>query len=181
MPFLVKSRRASVEKLLAQYPRASVVDVTSRGPEPWVRFSPFFPHGGIPVPFSPGSTAMSVEGIWQGLKVFEKADVAPATLQIATMKGIKRTVRTLGKVLGHRAGVAGDRLLLYAEARQGIYIPTYRWVLEHRLTTEVAALRKLGEGGRTVLLLDYETNCDVEDLSRPLSHASLVAQFLDGA
>jgi hypothetical protein len=39
MPFLVKSRRASVEKLLAQHPGASVVDVTSRGAEPWVRIS----------------------------------------------------------------------------------------------------------------------------------------------
>jgi hypothetical protein len=94
---------------------------------------------------------------------------------IATMKGIKRTVRTFGKVLGHRAGLAGDRLLPYAEARRAMYIPTYRWVLEHKLAAEVAAV---GEGGRTVLLLDYETNCDVEDLSRPLSHAGLVARFL---
>jgi hypothetical protein len=180
MPFLVKSRRASVEKLLAQHPGASAVDVTSRGPDPWVRFSPFYPHGGIPVPFSPGATATSVEGIWQGLKVFEKAGVDPATLQIATMKGIKRTVRTFGKVLGHRAGLAGDRLLPYAEARQAIYVPTYRWVLEHKLKEEVAALRKLGEGGKTVILLDYETNCDVDDLSRPLSHAGLIAQALGG-
>jgi hypothetical protein len=181
MPFLVKSRRASVEKLLTQCPGASIVDVTSRGPEPWVRFSPFYPHGGIPVPLSPGATAMSVEGVWQGLKVFEKADVDPTTLQIATMKGLKRTVRTFGKVLGHRAGLAGKQLLPYAEARREIYIPTYRWVLEHKLAAEVASLRKLGEGGKTVLLLDYETNCDVDDLSRPLSHASLVARFLDGA
>jgi len=36
-------------------------------------------------------------------------------------------------------------------------------------------------GGKTVLLLDYETNCDVKDLSRPLSHASLVARFVGGA
>jgi hypothetical protein len=122
---------------------------------------------------------MSVEGIWQGLKVFEKADVDPATLQIATMKGIKRTVRTFGKVLGHRAGLTGDRRLPYAEARRAIYVPTYRWVLEHKLGTEVAALLELGRSNRTVLLLDYETNCDVEDLSRTLSHASLVAQFLD--
>jgi uncharacterized protein with PIN domain len=57
------------------------------------------------------------------------ADVDLATLQIATMKGIKRTVRTFGKVLGHRAGLAGERLLPYAEARREIYIPTYRWVL----------------------------------------------------
>ena len=133
------------------------------------------------MPFSPGVTAMSVEGVWQGLKVFEKADVDPVTLQIATMKGIKRTVRTFGKVLGHRAGLAGARLLPYAEARREIYVPTYSWVLEHKLAAEIAALRKLGEGGKTVLLLDYETNCDVTDLSRPLSHASLVARFVDGA
>jgi hypothetical protein len=124
---------------------------------------------------------MSVEGIWQGLKVFEKADVDPATFQIATMKGIKRMVRTFGKVLGHRAGLAGKQLLPYAEARREIYLPTYRWVLEHKLTAEVAALRKLGEDGRTVILLDYETNCDIDNLSRPLSHAGLVAQFLGGA
>ena len=114
------------------------------------------------------------------MKVFEKTDVDPATFQIATMKGIKRTVRTFGKVLGHRAGLAGKQLLPYAEARREIYLPTYRWVLEHKLTTEVAALCRLGEGGRTVLLLDYETNCNVDDLSRPLSHAALVAQFLGG-
>ncbi|TDD65424.1 hypothetical protein E1298_41375, partial [Actinomadura rubrisoli] len=27
---------------------ALVLDVTSRGDEPWVRFSPFYPHGGYP-------------------------------------------------------------------------------------------------------------------------------------
>jgi hypothetical protein len=42
---------------------------------PWVRFSPFYPHGDILVPLWLGLTAASVEGIWQGLKVFERADV----------------------------------------------------------------------------------------------------------
>jgi len=42
--------------------------------EPWIKFSPFYPHGGIPVPFAPGYFSETVEGIWQGLKVFEKAD-----------------------------------------------------------------------------------------------------------
>jgi hypothetical protein len=69
MPVVIESRRkklASVQKL---WPGALVVDVTSKGPEPWVRFSPFLPHGGIPVPNSPGVFAQSVEGLWQGLKV----------------------------------------------------------------------------------------------------------------
>ena len=67
-----------------------IIDVTSKGPDPWVRFSPFYPHGGIPVPFSPGEVAASVEGIWQGLKVFENADVDPTSLANTKMKGIQR-------------------------------------------------------------------------------------------
>ena len=34
---------------------------------------------------------------------------------------------------------------------------------------------------RALVLLDYETNADVEDLSAPLSHAALVARYLEGA
>jgi hypothetical protein len=33
---------------------------------------------------------------------------------------------------------------------------------------------------RTVVLLDYETNSDIEDLTKPLSHASLVKRHLEG-
>ena len=57
-----------------------VHDVTSRGTYPWIRLSPFFPHGAIPVPFTPGRTAMSVEGIWQALKVFAAADIDESKL-----------------------------------------------------------------------------------------------------
>jgi len=53
MPLIIKSRRASMEKLSKAYPDVVIIDVTSRGYEPWIRFSPFYPHGNIPVPFSP--------------------------------------------------------------------------------------------------------------------------------
>jgi hypothetical protein len=89
----------------AATPAATVVDVTSRGPHPWVRFSPFYPHGGIPVPLSPGVTGTSVEAIWQALKVFESAGVDRALLRTTRMTGLKRTVRRYGPVLGHRAGL----------------------------------------------------------------------------
>ena len=35
-------------------------------------------------------------------------------------------------------------------------------------------------GQCNLVLLDYETNEDVEDLSRPLSHASLIKHHLEG-
>jgi hypothetical protein len=173
----IASRRTSSASLLKKYPNATIIDVTSRGDDPWVRFSLFFPHGSIPIPFSPGQTAASVEGIWQGLKVFEKADIDLQKFSNTTMKGIKRSSRTFGKVQGHRAGVSGDRLFSYAEARKQIYLPCYKWILENCLTKEVEVLRRLASTG-SVLLLDYETNSDVTDLSRPLSHASLVRAYL---
>jgi hypothetical protein len=96
------------------------------------------------------------------------------------MSGLKRTTRRLGAVRGHRAGVAGRFLLPYLEARFAIYLPAYRFVLEHHLVAELQELRALGERG-TVVLLDYETNARVDDLSRPLSHASLVIAWLNDA
>lgn len=178
MPFVVESRRRSLEKLRAQYPGAPILDVTSHAPDPWVRFSPFYPHGDIPVPFSPGTFSMSVEGIWQGLKVFEQQDVDPAKFAIANMKNLKRTVRRFGKVLGTREGVAGERLLGYIEARRAVYLPAYRWVLDHRLQALLDELRALGQA-QTVLLLDYTTNGDVDNPAQPLSHAALITHYLE--
>lgn len=158
---------------------ATVVDLTSRGPEPWVRFSPFFPHGDIPVPRSPGRTAQSVEGIWQALKVFERAGVDERYLHITSMRGIKRSVRALGPVRGHRDGLAGAALLPYIAARRALYLPAYRHVLDKRLQPELAELRRLAAAGDLVLL-DYATNTDVDDPSKPLSHAGLVMHYLNG-
>ncbi|MEV5576490.1 hypothetical protein AB0L06_41225 [Spirillospora sp. NPDC052269] len=170
MPILLASRRRTT--LGRDFPDALIVDVTSRGPEPWVRLSPFWPHGGIPVPGHPERTSQSVEGVWQALKVFAGEGEDFGKLDIVAMKGIKRTVRRLGPPLGHRLD---GRLLGYEEARRTIYLPTYRWMLEHRAADLVAELRALS-ADRTVILLDYTTNGDVANLATPLSHAALLAQ-----
>ncbi|TMR03399.1 hypothetical protein ETD83_10865 [Actinomadura soli] len=170
MPLHVASRRRTA--LHRDFPDAWILDVTSRAPQPWVQLSPFYPHGGIPVPGHTDRTAQSVEGVWQALKVFTSEQEDFTKLEITAMKGIKRTVRRLGPPLGHRFD---GRLLDYEEARRLIYLPTYRWMLDHRATDLVAELRELS-AERTVVLLDYTTNADVADLSTPLSHAALIAQ-----
>ncbi|MEC3892988.1 DUF6939 family protein [Nocardiopsis sp. LDBS1602] len=177
MTIHVASRRRSPASLAAAFPEAEIIDTTSRAPEPWVRLSPFFPHGGIPIPFEEDLTGASVEGIWQGLKVFEGSDVDPSRFDVTTMRGLKRTVRRYGPVLGHRAGPRGDRLLPYEAARRLIYLPVYRWVLEHRVADLVERLRAKEE----VVLLDHTTNGDVSDPSSPLSHAALVRSYVEDA
>lgn len=177
VPIYVESRRRSSRTLQRDFPDAVVVDVTSKAGKPWIGFSPFYPHGGIPFPMSPGYVAQSVEGVWQGLKVFESVGVDESKFDIASMKGLKRTVRRFGPVRGHAAGVASNELLPYLEARYRIYLPTYRWLIENRLSELVERLRSLAESS-DVVLLDYETNCDVENLKKPLSHAGPIRAHL---
>lgn len=179
MNICLQNKRKKLDTIEKMYPKALILDVTSNGAMPWVKFSPFYPHGRIPVPFSPGVVAESVESIWQGLKVFESTDIDTTSFAIKTMKGIKRTERRYGKVLGHRRGVLGESLLPYREARYQIYLPTYKWVLDNCLQEEVALLRQISHM-QEIVLLDYETNSDVDDLTKPLSHASLVVWYVRG-
>ena len=116
----LETKRKKPENILKRYPRAILADVTSKATDGLVKLSPFYPHGGIPVPFSEGYTATCVEAIWQGLKVFEHSDVDTSLFLNDTMKGIKRTVRKYGKPLGHRKGVYGTELLGYIDARKQI-------------------------------------------------------------
>lgn len=176
---IIESKRKKQETLMAKYPDAILADVTSSAMDGLVRLSPFYPHGGIPVPFSEGYTASCVEAIWQGLKVFEGCDIDISLFGNDTMKGLKRTVRKYGKPLGHRKGVGGTELLGYIEARKQIYIPAYKWVLENKVAYIIERLRKASET-KTIVLLDYDTNADVENASKPLSHASLIKAYAEG-
>ncbi len=176
---VIESKRRKRENILKKYPDAVIADVTSQATDGLVRLSPFYPHGGIPVPFSEGYTAMCVEGIWQGLKVFETADVDVNMFANDTMKNIKRTVRRFGKPLGHRKGVKGTELLGYIEARKQIYLPAYKWVLENKVANIIERLREASKT-KTIVLLDYTTNCDIDNPKTPLSHAFLIKAYAEG-
>lgn len=176
---LIASKRCKPENLQKKYPGAILADVTSKATDDLRKLSPFYPHGGIPVPFSEGWTATCVEAIWQGLKVFESADVDTELFRNNTMKNIKRSVRKYGKPLGHRKGVHGTELLSYIEARKQIYIPTYRWMLEHKALRIIERLREASQT-KNIILLDYDTHSDVEDAGKPLSHASLIKAYAEG-
>ena len=176
---VIESKKKKKENILKKYPGAIIADVTSQAKDGLVKLSPFYPHYGIPVPFSEGVTASCVEAVWQGLKVFETADIDTTVFSNGTMKNIKRTTRKYGKPLGHRKGVHGTELLGYIEARKKIYIPTYKWMLENKASHIIKRLREASKT-KTIVLLDYDTNCDVENAKKPLSHAFLVKAYAEG-
>lgn len=179
----VENRKCKIESVQKRHPGARIFDLTSNSQDKLdglylVAFSPFCPHGGIPVPPSGKMKSQCVEGVWQGLKVFDHSGVDVESFRNTTMKNLKRTVRTFGKPLGHQYG---DELLGYFDARMKIYIPTYRYVLENVQRVK-ALIEKIREIAKTqdVVFLDYETNTDVRDCRTPLSHAGLVKLFIEG-
>lgn len=175
----IQHKRRSIEKLKEEFPDAQIIDVTSKAEKIFVKLSPFYPHGDIPIPFSNGKTAMSVEGIWQGLKVFENSDIDENMFFNDTMKNLKRTVRKFGKPKGHRKGIDGKELLGYIEARIEIYLPIYLWVLENKAIEIINRLKEINTK-QEIVLLDYATNDNVLDYRKPLSHAFLIKAYLEG-
>ena len=176
----IVNKKTKETTILKKYPNALILDVSSKGEQPWVQFSPFYPHGNIPIPPKSDSQkyfSQTVEGIWQGLKVFEREDIDRSKFEIKNMEGIKRTVRKFGKPLGHRFGIEGNELLDYSTARTEIYLRTYAWVLDNLLQNEIQLLKEKAEK-QDLVLLDYNTNEDIEDYNKPLSHAGLVKRYL---
>ena len=128
---VIENKRCKPETLYKKYGADAIIaDVTSKAQDGLAKLSPFYPHGGIPVPNSEGYIATCVEAIWQGLKVFETADIDTEMFRNDTMP------------LGHRYGVGSQELLSYIDARKRIYIPTYRWVLENKVMHIIERLRE---------------------------------------
>ncbi len=64
------------------------------------------------------------------------------------------------------------------EWRRTIYLPSYHWVLTNKLQDLLAEIQGLALE-QDVVLLDYETNDDLDNLATPLSHAGLIKWYLE--
>lgn len=66
---LIYCKRKKHENILKEHPYAIIADVTSYAKDSLIKSSPFYPHGGIPVPFNDGVTATCVEAICDAFKL----------------------------------------------------------------------------------------------------------------
>jgi len=146
------------------------LNVSSYGPEPYKRFSPFSFSLSyqIPVPGQENLIAHSVEGIWQGLKVI-KGQPDPT---LFTKKPRKRK----GEVEGH---LFGPHLLDYAQARKKIYLPAYLYHALNHILDDVKDDLEARLNSGPVFLYDVESNPNIDDLSQPYAHSSLLVDLLN--
>ena len=173
----IENKKKNITKLKDKYPGAEIIDLTSKSETDFVKFSPFYPVGNIPIPFSDNCFGVSVEGIWQGLKVFESRGIDTSKFEVQDMKGIKRSTRVNGKILGHQKGIYSKELLDYQTSRKEIFIHCYEWVLDNKLKDLLAEIIRRAKY-KNLVFLDYNTNEAFDDLSKPMSHASIVKEII---
>ena len=142
-------------------------------------FSPYYPHGNIRVPVTPQYTAVSVQAVWQGLKVFENNDIDINTFKMKNPHLVNRSTKQFGNLRGFRKGVNGDMILNLAEARKELYIPIYRQILDYHLNTTIAQIRE-SEKYRNYVLLDDYVLFNIDNCNIPLSHAALIKAYIKG-
>jgi len=158
-----------------------IIDLTFSGKSPWNKFSFLFPHGNIPIPFTNKKKfGMSVEGIWQSLKVFEKDGIDLTRLSIINGKGVRRNpTKYSGTLQGFQAGVLeGSKILPIHKARYKILFPTYKFILDNYLQNEIHQLHNMLLNGKRLILLDTSTSTDPDGLD--FSCAWLVKKYLKG-
>lgn len=130
-----------------------VIDLTRDSTdEVYRKFHPSFPHGDVPIPEFPEYTAQSVEGIWEGLKMFETTGVDESKFHCTVPNHLARTEAFYGKYLGHRFGV--NTILTKDEAFDKIFVPLYRWQVLVKLEKEFRILQNLYPTQPMVWLVD---------------------------
>lgn len=153
-----------------QPPDAVWVDVSSSGDPPLDQLSPFYAHGGIPIPGMDSKRSDSVEGIWQGLKVI-RGKIAPRFFEGGGRKRV-------GKPRGHQFGDS-TRLLGIEEARRKMYVPAYEWMLENCIDeTILSGFIDQAFRGVPQYFYDREDNGSIGK-DAPLAHAKLLADYLN--
>ena len=178
----IANRKRKKEGLTEEFGDAFYLDVTYSSSDELLRtLSPMFPHGNVPVPFSNRKlVAKSLEGIWQGLKVFSKEGADFSWFNKYGDSKIKRveSPRGRGQILGHQRGIyVNEPLLTLIEARSYIYGPVYKWILNNNCQQAIDYIRKCLEQ-KDVVFLEAGNQSNIRDIYTPLVHSELLRLFI---
>jgi len=136
-------------------------------------------------PTDPNYTAVSVECMWQGTKIFKEGDKPNVDVMHGNWRGgkKKKPLHPPGFCWPRRGAWNGpDRPLISdpGQARVAIYIPCYKQLIEHWMEDPeiVEWVERARNHPYLVYLRDYDTGRGVFNHG-PMSHAWLLCEFLN--
>lgn len=150
------------------FPRALVFDVTAVGA--MKKLDPGCPVGRVEIPGRERMKALSLQGVWEGLKVFKKNDEIDEKWMTDERKiGRKRGFKNWGEMIGIR--VNGE--LMREEEGRKMMREIYEKMIRERFGRILDGIRREAER-KTVVLLDYKE----ENKDRVFNHTEVLKEML---
>ena len=158
----------NAKKARKEWPGALVLDVTLEGA--MGRLDPAFPVGGVIIPGREKWRGLSVKGVFEGMKVFERRKMIDESFFFDEKKlGKTRGCKSYGKLLGVRVG---EETLEGMEKVREVYENLYRGTVSEKFEKWLESLRKEKEK-KTIVLLDYAEEGEMR------SHAEILKEMIE--
>ena len=151
------------------WPGAVVLDVTMGGG--MEKLDPSFPIRKVVIPGVRRKLALSIGGMWEGLKVFKNKREIDESYFISEKKlGKKRCCKSYGKLEGVRIG---DEIIDLEKGIEEVFVKRYKEEMKDRFGVIIEGLKSESEK-KTVVLLDYAKG----DERYPVSHVEILRDLI---
>lgn len=183
---VIESRKTTSDEELRQMygEDALIAHISTDNTAHFRALHPTFPHGKIPIPGADATAehrhAASVEGLYEGMKVFSNATISYASMENTDMRNIKRyQSASKGQFQGYKEALNSNVLLNELQARQKLYLPAYKFVLDGAAHSYLEPLMDaLAQGKKVVLVDSKKQQHKISDEQHPISYALLIALYL---
>lgn len=150
------------------WPGAVVFDVTLGGA--LEKMDPAFPIEKVLIPGIKRKKSLSIFGMWEGLKIFEKKREIDESYFISEKKlGKSRKCKSYGKVIGIQVG---ENVIGIENAVNDVFVKEYEKNIKERFGVIIDGIKKESMK-RDIVLLDYENE------RYPISHAELIKRIIE--
>ena len=147
--------------------KALVFDVTLGGA--MEKMDPSFPIEKVKIP-GIRKWALSLNGVWEGLKVFSKKNEIDSTYFFNEKKlGKTRKCKSYGNLIGVKIG---EEVLDVEKGIEEVFVKGYKYLLENRYDGLMNVIKNAAKE-KVVVLLDYN-----ED-RYPVSHAEMIKDYIN--
>lgn len=148
---------------------AIVLDVTGGGL--MENFDAGYPLGSVEVPGMKEEKAMSIMGVWEGLKIFKKKGEDLSYFKDEKKLGKVRDCKSYGKLQGVKIG---EEVMDVGRAIEEVFKGLYKREMRKRFEIQIEGLRR---ANRPIVLLDHRK----EDRKLPFSCAEFLKEMIEAA
>lgn len=157
----------NVKMVKKMWPDAIVLDVTMGGG--MEKLDPSFRMEKIRIPGFRIKKSLSISGVWEGLKIFEKKrEIDESYFNNEKKLGKNRCCKSYGKLIGIKVG---DDILDVEKGIEEVFVKKYKEVIKYRYSVIIEGLKREMKK-RTIVLLDYDEE------RYPVSHAELLKEMI---